>query len=146
VYKKNATSEFPKKSTLQFLSIKDFKPLGIEIELLIDHITVVVLLNKCINLALCTRMCSDFDSCAILNSKAPKIFCPENNVDFLGNSEVAFFYKPCSVVQGVKKNATSEFPKKSPLQFLSIKYFRPLGIEIELLIDHITVVVLLNKS
>jgi hypothetical protein len=43
VYKKNATSEFPKKSTLQFLSIKDFRPLGIEIELLIDHITVVVL-------------------------------------------------------------------------------------------------------
>ena len=41
--KKNATSEFPKKSTLQFLSIKDFRPLGIEIELLlIDHITVVV--------------------------------------------------------------------------------------------------------
>jgi hypothetical protein len=28
-YKKNATSEFPKKSTLQFLSIKDFRPLGI---------------------------------------------------------------------------------------------------------------------
>ena len=27
--------------TLQFLSIKDFRPLGIEIELLIDHITVV---------------------------------------------------------------------------------------------------------
>jgi hypothetical protein len=27
---------------LQFLSIKDFRPLGIEIELLIDHITVVV--------------------------------------------------------------------------------------------------------
>jgi hypothetical protein len=42
VYKKNATSEFPKKSTLQFLSIKYFRPLGIEIELLIDHITVVV--------------------------------------------------------------------------------------------------------
>jgi hypothetical protein len=41
--KKNATSEFPKKSTLQLLSIKDFRPLGIEIELLIDHITVVVL-------------------------------------------------------------------------------------------------------
>ena len=41
--KKNATSEFPKKSTLQFLSIKDFRPLGIEIELLIDQITVVVL-------------------------------------------------------------------------------------------------------
>ena len=40
--KKNATSEFPKKSTLQFLSIKDFRPLGIEIELLIDHITDVV--------------------------------------------------------------------------------------------------------
>ena len=38
----NATSEFPKKSTLQFSSIKDFRPLGIEIELLIDHITVVV--------------------------------------------------------------------------------------------------------
>jgi hypothetical protein len=55
--KKNATSEFPKKSTLQFLSIKDFRPLGIEIELLIDHITVVVLLNKCINFALCTRVC-----------------------------------------------------------------------------------------
>jgi hypothetical protein len=28
---------------LQFLSIKDFRPLGIEIELLIDHITVVVI-------------------------------------------------------------------------------------------------------
>ena len=42
VYKKNATSEFPKKITLQFLSIKDFRHLGIEIELLIDHITVVV--------------------------------------------------------------------------------------------------------
>ena len=41
--KKNATSEFPKKSLLQFLSIKDFRPLGIEIELLIDHITVVVI-------------------------------------------------------------------------------------------------------
>jgi hypothetical protein len=40
VYKKNATSEFPKKSTLQFLSIKDFRPLGIEIELLIDHISL----------------------------------------------------------------------------------------------------------
>ena len=32
VYKKNATSEFPKKSTLQFLSVKDFRPMGIEIE------------------------------------------------------------------------------------------------------------------
>jgi hypothetical protein len=41
VYKKNATSEFPKKS--QFLGIKDFRHLGIEIELLIDHITVVVI-------------------------------------------------------------------------------------------------------
>ena len=41
--KKNATSEFLKKSTLQFLSKKDFRPLGIEIELLICHITVVVL-------------------------------------------------------------------------------------------------------
>jgi hypothetical protein len=40
-------------------------------ELLIDHITVVVLLNKCINFALCTRVCSNFDSCAILNSQAP---------------------------------------------------------------------------
>ena len=30
------------RNTLQFLSIKDFRPLGIEIELLIDHITVVV--------------------------------------------------------------------------------------------------------
>ena len=28
VYQKNATSEFPKKSTLQFLSIKDSRPLG----------------------------------------------------------------------------------------------------------------------
>ena len=74
--KKNATTEFPKKSTLQFLSIKDFRPLGIEIELQIDHIIVVVLLNKCINFALCTRVCSNFDSCAILNSQAPKIFCP----------------------------------------------------------------------
>ena len=74
--KKNATSEFAKKSNLQFLSIKDFRPLGIEIELLIVHITVVVLLNKCINFALCTRVCSNFDSCAILNSQAPKIFCP----------------------------------------------------------------------
>jgi hypothetical protein len=50
--------------------------LGIEIELLIDHITVVVLLNKCINFALRTRVCSNFDSCAILNSQASKIFCP----------------------------------------------------------------------
>jgi hypothetical protein len=58
VYKKNATSEFPKKSTLQFLSIKDFRPLGIEIELLIDHITVVVLLNKCINFALYALACA----------------------------------------------------------------------------------------
>jgi hypothetical protein len=70
--KKNATSEFPKKSTLQFLSIKDFRPLGIEIELPIDHITVVVLLNKCINFALCSRVCSNFDCCAILNSQAPR--------------------------------------------------------------------------
>jgi hypothetical protein len=92
VYKKNATSEFLKKSTLQFLSIKDFRPLGIEIELLIDHITVVVLLNKCINFALCTCVGSNFDSCAILNSQAPKIYCPQNNVDFLGNSEVAGFF------------------------------------------------------
>jgi hypothetical protein len=38
----------------------------------------------------------------------------------------------------IKKYATSEFPKKSTLQFLSIKYFRPLGIEIDLLIGHIT--------
>ena len=45
-YKKNATSEFPKKSTLQFLSIRDFRPLGIEIELLIDHITVCTVLVK----------------------------------------------------------------------------------------------------
>ena len=37
-------------------------------------------------------MCSNFDSCAILNSQAPKIFCLQNNVDFLGNSEVAFFF------------------------------------------------------
>jgi hypothetical protein len=39
VYKKKrnlVTSEFPNKSTLQFLSIKDFRPLGIEIELLIQ--------------------------------------------------------------------------------------------------------------
>jgi hypothetical protein len=36
-------------------------------------------------------VCSNFDSCAILNSQAPKIFCLQNNVDFLGNSEVAFF-------------------------------------------------------
>ena len=41
------------------------RPLGIEIELLIDHITVVVVVNKCINFALCTRVCSNFDSCAI---------------------------------------------------------------------------------
>ena len=68
--KRNATSEFPKKSILQFLNIKDFRPLGIEIELLFRSycITVVVLLNKCINFALCTRVCSNFDSCAILNS------------------------------------------------------------------------------
>ena len=77
MYKKNATSEFPKKSTLQFLSIKDFRPLGIEIELLIDHITVVVLLNKCINFALCTGVCSNFDY---------------DDVDFFGNSEVAGFF------------------------------------------------------
>ena len=32
-------------------------------------------LNKCINFALCIRVCSNFDSCAILNSQAPKIFC-----------------------------------------------------------------------
>jgi hypothetical protein len=50
--------------------------MGIEIEFLIDHITVVVLSNKCINFALCTGECSNFDSCAILNSQAPKIFCP----------------------------------------------------------------------
>jgi hypothetical protein len=50
---------------------------------------------------------------------------------------ILFFY----IIQGVKKKATSEFPKKSTLQFLSIKDFRPLGIEIELLIDHITAVV-----
>jgi hypothetical protein len=37
-------------------------------------------------------VCSNFDSCAILNSQAPKIFCLQNNVDFLGNSEVAFFF------------------------------------------------------
>ena len=30
------------RNTLQFLSIKDFRHLGFEIELLIDHITVVV--------------------------------------------------------------------------------------------------------
>ena len=35
---------------------------------------------------------TNFDSCAILNSQAPKIFCLQNNVDFLGNSEVAFFF------------------------------------------------------
>jgi hypothetical protein len=35
------TLEFPKKSTLQFLSIKDFRAPRIEFELLIDHITVV---------------------------------------------------------------------------------------------------------
>ena len=42
-------------------------------------------------------VCSNFDSCAILNSQAPKIFLSiKNNVDFLGNSEVAFFfYTPC---------------------------------------------------
>ena len=30
--KKTQPQEFPKKSTLQFLSVKDFRPLGIEIE------------------------------------------------------------------------------------------------------------------
>jgi hypothetical protein len=60
-----------------------------------------------INFALCTRVCSNFDSCAILNSQAPKIFCLQNNVDFLGNSEVAFFYTPCisnsiSIPRGLK--------------------------------------------
>jgi hypothetical protein len=76
VYKKNPRNL--EISYLQFLSIKDFRPLGmgIEIEFLIDHITVVVLSNKCINFALCTGECSNFDSCAILNSQAPKIFCP----------------------------------------------------------------------
>ena len=51
-------------------------------------------------------------------------------------------------ITGCTKNATSEFPKNSIWQFLSIKDFRPLalGIEIELQIDHIIVVVLLNKS
>ena len=53
------------------------------------------------NFALCTRVCSNFDSCAILNSQAPKIFCVQNNVDFLGNSEVAFFL--IHPVQGVSK-------------------------------------------
>ena len=37
VHKKNATTEFPKKSTLQFLSIKDFRPLGNEMELLYNR-------------------------------------------------------------------------------------------------------------
>ena len=46
-YLKNPTLEFPKKSTLQFLSIKYFRPLGIKIELLTDHITVVVLYRAC---------------------------------------------------------------------------------------------------
>ena len=45
-------------------------------------------------------MCSNFDSCAILNSHAPKIFCLKNNVDFLGNSEVAFFFiHPVCIVE-----------------------------------------------
>jgi hypothetical protein len=35
-----------------------------------------VLLNKYIHFSLCTRVCSNFDSYAILNSQAPKIFCP----------------------------------------------------------------------
>jgi hypothetical protein len=47
------------------------------------------------NFALCTCVCSNFDTCAygcaILNSQVPKIFCFYNNVNFLGNSEVAFF-------------------------------------------------------
>ena len=42
VYKKKTQPRNFLKNTLQFLSIKDFRPLGIEIELLIDHITVVV--------------------------------------------------------------------------------------------------------
>ena len=97
LYKKNATSEFPKKSTLKFLSIKDFRPLGIEIELLIDHITVAVLLNKCINFALCTRVCSNFDSCAILNSQASiKIFCPFKTMSISWEiPRLRFFYTPC---------------------------------------------------
>ena len=48
-------------------------------------------------------MCSNFDSCAILNSQAPKIFCLQNNVDFLGNSKVAFFF--IHPVQGVPKKS-----------------------------------------
>jgi hypothetical protein len=43
VYQKSATSEFPKAHFAILISIKDFRPLGIEIELLIDHITVVVI-------------------------------------------------------------------------------------------------------
>jgi hypothetical protein len=58
-----------------------------------------------------------------------------NMVDFYRSP---FFYTGC-----IKKNATSEFPKKSLCNiFLSIKDFRPLGIENELLVDHITVVVI----
>ena len=42
VYQKKRNLGISLEITLQFLSIKDFKPLGIEIELLVDHITVVV--------------------------------------------------------------------------------------------------------
>jgi hypothetical protein len=70
VHKKNATSEFPKKSTLQFLSIKDFS-LGIEIEFLIDHIYCY----KCINFALHTRVRSNL--CYFkFPCKQLKFFCP----------------------------------------------------------------------
>ena len=64
VHKKKATTEFPKKSTLQFLRIKDFRPLGNEIAL-IDHITVVVLLNTAPACAVILTFC------AILNSICP---------------------------------------------------------------------------
>jgi hypothetical protein len=85
--KKNATSEFPKKS----LRHKRFYAPGNWNRIANRSYYCCCALNKCINFALCTRVCNNFDSCAILNSYAPKIFCLWNHVDFLGNSEVAFF-------------------------------------------------------
>jgi hypothetical protein len=41
VYKKNATLNFLR-NQFAMLKRKDFRPLGIEIELLIDHIAVIV--------------------------------------------------------------------------------------------------------
>ena len=56
-------------------------------------------LNKCINFALCTRVCSNFDSCAYLKSFVLKTMSTSWKIPRL-----RFFYTPCKLEHFVSAN------------------------------------------